>query len=87
VRSRRFALGSLVDLRVERYCFRHASHHLAIVIVVTRSAAVWVIATHRFFEVSLGIGVGLILSFSGRKQSPPNHGCTSDPRRASEPRR
>jgi uncharacterized membrane protein YgaE (UPF0421/DUF939 family) len=49
-------------LRVERSAYRYASVTLAIVMLVTRSASVWRIAIHRFFEVSLGIVVGLMLS-------------------------
>src|SRR6266851_6244014 len=49
-------------LRVERSAYRYASITLAIVMLVTRSTSIWLIAIHRFFEVSLGIAVGLILS-------------------------
>ena len=49
-------------LRVERSAYRHASITLAIVMLVPRSTSGWLIATHRFFEVSLGIAVGLMLS-------------------------
>jgi hypothetical protein len=33
-----------------------------IVMLVTRSTSAWSIAIHRFFEVSIGIAVGLVLS-------------------------
>jgi uncharacterized membrane protein YccC len=49
-------------LRVERSAYRYAGVTLAIVMLVPRSAGVWRIAIHRFFEVSLGISVGLALS-------------------------
>lgn len=49
-------------LRIERSAYRYASITLAIVMLVTRSASVWLIAIHRFLEVSLGIAVGLMLS-------------------------
>ncbi len=49
-------------LRVERSAYRYASITLAIVMLVTRSTSIWLISIHRFFEVSLGIAVGLILS-------------------------
>jgi len=49
-------------LRVERSAYRYASITLAIVMLVPRSASVWRIALHRFFEVSLGIAVGLLVS-------------------------
>jgi uncharacterized membrane protein YccC len=48
--------------RVERSAYRYTSITLAVVMLVTRSANYWLIAIHRFFEVSLGILVGLLLS-------------------------
>ncbi|HXP84161.1 MAG TPA: FUSC family protein [Bryobacteraceae bacterium] len=58
-----FLLGVLCAvLRVERSAYRYASITLAIVMLVTRAASGWLIAVHRFFEVSLGIAVGLVLS-------------------------
>ena len=58
-----FLIGVLCSvLRVERSAYRYASVTLVIVMLVTRSASVWLIAIHRFFEVSLGIVVGLLLS-------------------------
>jgi uncharacterized membrane protein YccC len=58
-----FLVGVLCAiLRVERSAYRYASITLAIVMLVTRSSSGWVIAIHRFLEVSLGIAVGLLLS-------------------------
>ncbi len=58
-----FLIGLLCAvLRVERSAYRYASVTLVIVMLITRSTGVWVIAIHRFFEVSLGIVVGLLLS-------------------------
>ena len=55
-------LGLLfVALRVERSAFRYASITLAIVMLVPRSTSPRLVALHRFFEVSIGIGVGLVL--------------------------
>jgi uncharacterized membrane protein YccC len=48
-------------LRVERSAYRYASITVAIVMLVTRTTNVWLIAIHRLFEVSLGIAVGLML--------------------------
>jgi uncharacterized membrane protein YgaE (UPF0421/DUF939 family) len=48
-------------LRVERGAYRYAITTLVIVMLVTRSTA-WRIGIHRFFEVSIGISVGLVLS-------------------------
>ena len=50
-----------VVLRVERSSFRYASITLVIVMLVPRSTTARLVALHRFFEVSLGIAVGLAL--------------------------
>jgi uncharacterized membrane protein YccC len=58
-----FIIGLLcVPLQVERSAYRYAGITLAIVMLVPRSGSAWMIAVHRFFEVSLGITVGLALS-------------------------
>jgi uncharacterized membrane protein YccC len=49
-------------LRVERGAYRYATTTLVIVMLVMRSTSAWRIAIHRFFEVSIGIAVGLVLS-------------------------
>jgi uncharacterized membrane protein YgaE (UPF0421/DUF939 family) len=49
-------------MRVERGTYRYATTTLVIVMLVTRSTSAWRIAIHRSFEVSIGIGVGLVLS-------------------------
>ena len=50
-----------VALRVERSAFRYASITLAIVMLVPRSTSARLVALHRFLEVTIGIGVGLVL--------------------------
>jgi uncharacterized membrane protein YccC len=58
-----FGIGVLcAALRIERSAYRYASITLAIVMLVTRSNREWVTAVHRFFEVSIGIAVGLVVS-------------------------
>jgi uncharacterized membrane protein YgaE (UPF0421/DUF939 family) len=58
-----FLVGLLCAvLRIERSAYRYASVTLVIVILITRSASVWLIAIHRFFEVSLGLVIGLLVS-------------------------
>jgi len=55
-----FIIGLLcVVLRVERSAYRYASITLAIVMLVPRSTSGRLVAVHRFFEVSIGIAVGL----------------------------
>lgn len=50
-----------VALSVERSAFRYASITLGIVMLVPRSTSGRLVAFHRFFEVSIGIAVGLAL--------------------------
>jgi len=58
-----FAIGVVcAALKVERAAYRYATITLAVVMLVPRIANEWVVAMHRFFEVSIGIGVGLALS-------------------------
>jgi uncharacterized membrane protein YccC len=71
-----FSIGLLcATLLVERTAHRYASITLAIVMLVTRSTNGGLIAIHRFFEVSLGIGVGLVLSalWPERRSENLNH--------------
>jgi len=57
------ALGFLCAvLKVERSAYRYAGITLAIIMLVSRAANEWIIAMHRFFEVSIGIAVGLVMS-------------------------
>jgi len=50
-----------VALRIERSAFRYANITLVIVMLVPRSTSGRLVALHRFFEVSIGIAVGLLL--------------------------
>jgi uncharacterized membrane protein YccC len=57
-----FLIGCLcVVFRVERSSFRYASITLVIVMLVPRSTSARLVALHRFFEVSIGIALGLAL--------------------------
>lgn len=65
-----FILGLLCLLfGLERSGYRYASVTLAVIMLITRAHPVWVIAIHRFVEVSVGIVIGLILTalWPGRK--------------------
>ncbi|MGH9748240.1 MAG: FUSC family protein [Candidatus Acidiferrales bacterium] len=58
-----FVLGILCAvLHLERNAYRYAGITLAIVMLVSRDRAGWVVASHRFGEVSIGIVVGLVLT-------------------------
>jgi uncharacterized membrane protein YccC len=50
-----------VALRVMRSAFRYACITLVIVMLVPRSTSARLVALHRFFEVSIGLAVGLAL--------------------------
>lgn len=58
--------------RIERPAYRYAGVTLAIVMLVPRAGGVWRIAMHRFFEVSLGIAVGLALSAIWPERETPD---------------
>lgn len=55
-----FVLGLLSGVfRMEKSAYRYASITLAIILLIPRSAPAWIVALHRFFEVSVGIIVAL----------------------------
>ena len=55
-----FVLGLLcAAFRMEKSAYRYASITLAIIVLIPRSNAAWIVALHRFFEVSVGIVVAL----------------------------
>jgi len=57
-----FVLGLLCSaFRMEKTAYRYAGVTLAIIVLIPRSHAAWVIALHRFFEVSVGILVALAI--------------------------
>lgn len=49
-------------LRMERSAYRYAGITLTIIMLVARTQPAWVIALHRFIEISLGIAAGLLLT-------------------------
>jgi uncharacterized membrane protein YccC len=58
-----FLLGILcAGFRVERSAYRYASVAVAIITLVPRTNQAWIIAVHRFVEVSIGIAVGLAIT-------------------------
>ena len=48
-----------IAFRLEKTAYRYASITLAIIVLIPRSASAWIIALHRFLEVSVGIIVAL----------------------------
>ena len=57
------ALGLLCAvLRVDNAAYRYASITLTIIVLVLRADNKWMIAMHRFFEISIGIAVALVIT-------------------------
>jgi uncharacterized membrane protein YccC len=57
-----FVLGLLcAAFRMEKTAYSYAGVTLAIIVLIPRSSAAWIVAFHRFFEVSAGILVALAL--------------------------
>lgn len=58
-----FVAGLICSLlHLERSAYRYASITLAIVVLIARSTSPWVVAIHRFVEVSVGIVIGLVVT-------------------------
>jgi uncharacterized membrane protein YgaE (UPF0421/DUF939 family) len=72
-----FILGLLCALaRSDQSAYRFGGITLAIVLLVPRTGPAWQTAIHRFAEVSIGIGVALILAWvwPEREVTPPAKG-------------
>jgi uncharacterized membrane protein YccC len=70
-----FVLGLLcAALGLERSAYRFAGITLAIVMLVARAEPAWMIAFHRFIEVSIGIAVGLALAAAWPERRAPAPG-------------
>ena len=66
-----FLLGVICALmHVERNAYRYAGITLAIVMLVAHTQPAWIIAVHRFIEISIGIAVGLILTLVWKPSQP-----------------
>jgi uncharacterized membrane protein YgaE (UPF0421/DUF939 family) len=50
-----------IAFRLEKTAYRYASITLAIIVLIPRSAPAWIIALHRFLEVSVGTTVALAI--------------------------
>jgi uncharacterized membrane protein YccC len=58
-----FVIGIVcIALRMEKTAYRYAGITLAIIVLIPRSNPAWIVALHRFFEVSVGIVVALALA-------------------------
>ncbi len=58
-----FILGLLCAVfRMGKSAYRYAGITFAIIVLIPRSNPAWIVALHRFFEVSVGIVIALVLS-------------------------
>jgi uncharacterized membrane protein YccC len=66
-----FALGLLCGLlRLDSSAYRFAGITVAIVVLVAHANSPWILALHRFFEVSLGIAVALVVTAAWPQREP-----------------
>jgi uncharacterized membrane protein YgaE (UPF0421/DUF939 family) len=57
-----FLLGLLsFGFRLEKTAYRYASVTLTIIVLIPRTNPAWIVALHRFIEVSVGIVVALLV--------------------------
>ena len=57
-----FLIGLLsYSFRLEKTAYRYASVTLTIIVLIPRTNPAWIVALHRFIEVSVGIIVALLL--------------------------
>jgi uncharacterized membrane protein YccC len=57
-----FSIGLLsFGFRLEKTAYRYASVTLTIIVLIPRSNPAWIVALHRFIEVSVGIVVALLV--------------------------
>ena len=77
-----FALGLLCAVtKADRSVYRFGGIALAIVLLVPRTRSPWQVAFHRFAEVSIGIGVALILAvvWPEKEATPIGENLNSSP--------
>jgi uncharacterized membrane protein YgaE (UPF0421/DUF939 family) len=66
-----FFIGLLsLGFRLEKTAYRYASITLTIIVLIPRTNAAWIVALHRFIEVSVGIIVALLVVAIWPERSP-----------------
>jgi uncharacterized membrane protein YgaE (UPF0421/DUF939 family) len=66
-----FILGPICStLRVEQPAYRYAGITLIIVMMTAHTQTPWMVAAHRFAEISIGLAVGLILTAIWPERQP-----------------
>jgi uncharacterized membrane protein YgaE (UPF0421/DUF939 family) len=82
-----FVLGLLCPLALaDRSAYRFGGITLAIVLLIPRAGPAWEAAFHRFAEVSIGIGVALILTLAWpeREDTPMPEKVDDSPRKTND---
>ena len=66
-----FFIGLLsFGFRLERTAYRYASVTLTIIVLIPRANPAWIVALHRFIEVSVGIIVAVLVVAIWPERSP-----------------
>jgi uncharacterized membrane protein YccC len=66
-----FFIGLLsLGFRLEKTAYRYASVILTIIVLIPRTNPAWIVALHRFIEVSVGIIVALLVVAIWSERSP-----------------
>jgi len=66
-----FLLGPIcAALRVEQPAYRYAGITLIIVMMIAHTQSPWMVAAHRFAEISIGLAVGLVLTAIWPEREP-----------------
>lgn len=74
-----FFIGLLsLALRVEKTAYRYASVTLTIIVLIPRANPAWIVALHRFLEVSVGIVVALIVVALWPERRPVAAECVDE---------
>jgi uncharacterized membrane protein YccC len=71
-----FFIGLLsFGFRLEKTAYRYASVTLTIIVLIPRTNPAWIVALHRFIEVSVGIVVALLVVaiWPERRPVPAKH--------------
>jgi uncharacterized membrane protein YccC len=75
-----FGIGLICAiLKLDRPAYRFGSITIAIVVLVTRSGPQWMVAGHRFIEVSLGIAVALAMAWIWPEPKAEGQSATAAP--------
>jgi len=74
-----FLIGLLsFGFRLEKTAYRYASVTLTIIVLIPRTNPAWIVALHRFIEVSVGIVVALVVVALWPERSPIVAKCTDE---------